>query len=200
MKENNNPLKKEQINAAALALFSRTHNVKKVSIEDIAAEAGVSPTTIYNTFGTREKLIFEVIKVITLKNLEKNRQLVNSALPFPQKLMAIIGGKRDLMDKLDAEIVEKIATQDASMRPFIDELYEKELTPLWKKMMQDGQKEGYIDEKLDMEALMIYLDIVKAGLSARPELMKKFAENPTLIINITRLMFYGFMKNNVRLF
>jgi len=56
--------KKQQILDAALMLFSGTHDVKKVSIEAIAKQARVSPTTIYNNFGTREKLVYEVIKLL----------------------------------------------------------------------------------------------------------------------------------------
>jgi AcrR family transcriptional regulator len=37
--------KRQQILAAARTLFNRTHNVKRVSLEAIAEEASVSPTT-----------------------------------------------------------------------------------------------------------------------------------------------------------
>jgi AcrR family transcriptional regulator len=200
MKIINKPEKREQIITAALALFGRTHNVKKVSLEDIAREARVSPTTIYNIFGTRDKLVFEVIKVITLKNLNKNKQLVQSSIPFPQKLAAIVSGKQDLIEKLDSEIIGKIISQDASMRPFVDEIYAKEIKPLWLKIMTDGKQEGFIDDSVDLDSLMVYLDIIKAGLSARTDLMKEFASNPGLTLNTTRLMFYGFMKKDIRLF
>ncbi len=56
--------KRERILAAALSLFQRTHDVKRVSLEAIAREAGVSPTTIYNHFGTREALVAEVAKAL----------------------------------------------------------------------------------------------------------------------------------------
>jgi AcrR family transcriptional regulator len=197
MKKGNQPEKRQQIISTAHDLFARTHNVKKVSLEDIAEVAGVSPTTIYNLFGTREKLVFEVIKVITLKNLDKNKQLVQSSIPFPQKLAAIVSGKQDLMEKLDTEIIEKIISQDKSMQPFVDEIYTKEIRPLWLKIMTDGKQEGFIDDSLDLDSLMLYLDIIKAGLSSRPDLMKVFASNPALTLNITRLMFYGFIKKEV---
>jgi AcrR family transcriptional regulator len=38
----------QQIMGAAVSLFRHTHDVKKVSLQEIAREAGVSPTTIYN--------------------------------------------------------------------------------------------------------------------------------------------------------
>jgi AcrR family transcriptional regulator len=192
--------KKASVINAALQLFGNTHNIKKVSLEDIAAAAGVSPTTIYNIFGTRENLIVEIIKILSLKNLAKNKKMIESDLPFPQKLAAIIGSKQDLMDKYDAEIIEKIVSQDESIKPFVDRIYDSEIKPLWLKMMSDGQKEGYIDEALNLESLLLYLDIMKAGLNARQDLMVNFTKNPGQVMEITRLMFHGFLKKDLPLF
>ena len=63
--------KRERILTAAIRLWRETHNVKKVSLEDIAREAGVSPTTVYNNFGTRDGLVQEVIKHLTREMLDK---------------------------------------------------------------------------------------------------------------------------------
>jgi AcrR family transcriptional regulator len=192
--------KREKIIESTLDLFGRTHNINKVSLEAIAKAAGVSPTTIYNLFGTREKLIFEVCKLLSLKNLEKNRRIIQSDLPFPSKLAAIIGGKQDLMARFDAELIKKIVQQDESMQPFIDEIYEREIKPLWLRVLQDGQAQGYIEHSVQAEAFLIYLDILKAGLAARQDLMGDLAQNPALIVEITKLMFFGFIKKGVDLF
>ena len=187
------------LNATKL-LFNRTHDVKRVSIEDIATEAGVSPTTVYNNFGDRETLVFEFIKDLTKTNLERNKALVNSDLPFEQKLMGIISGKMDITEKIDSEIIEKMLTQDKKIAPFVDEIYEQEIKPLWLKIMADGKKQGYIDPSVDEGALIIYLDIIQAGLKAKPDLFKDFANNMNLIEQLTRLTFYGFLKKDIDLF
>jgi len=49
--------KREVIIETTVELFRQTHDVRKVSIEDIAAAAKVSATTIYNQFGSREALV-----------------------------------------------------------------------------------------------------------------------------------------------
>jgi AcrR family transcriptional regulator len=192
--------KRDKILAAAKALFNRTHDVKRVSLEAIAAEAGVSPTTIYNNFGDRESLIFELVKELISTTLERNRALVNSDLPFPQKLISIISGKMEIAEKVDSEIVEKIVTQDKKIAPYIDEIYEKEIKPLWKVMMADGKKQGYFDPSIDDEAFLVYLDIIQAGLKAKTDIFKDFTNNMNLIEQLTRLMFYGFMKKDIDLF
>jgi TetR/AcrR family transcriptional regulator, cholesterol catabolism regulator len=192
--------RRRKILNAARALFNRTHDVKRVSMEDIAQEAGVSPTTIYNNFSDRETLLYEVIKELANQNLERNRDIVGSDLPFPQKLISIIGSKMDMAGEVNSELIEKLVTQDKRIAPFVDELYEQEIKPLWQEIMADGKKQGYIDPALNDASLLAYLDILQAGLKANPEFFKNFSGNMNLVEQITRLMFYGFLKKDIDLF
>jgi AcrR family transcriptional regulator len=192
--------KRQRIMDAAVLLFRHTHDVRKVSLEAIAREARVSPTTIYNSFGNRETLVCEVIKELVNVNLERNRALVRSELPFPQKLIGIIRGKLELVDTVNGEIIEKLVSQDKKIAPFITAIFEKEIKPLWKEIMADGKKQGYIDPTLDDAALIVYLDVLQAGFRARPELFQGFKKNMGFIEQLTRLMFYGFLKKEINLF
>jgi AcrR family transcriptional regulator len=192
--------KRQKIIDAAVRLFSHTHDIKKVSIQAIAQEAAVSPTTIYNNFGGREKLIYEVVKVLVKRNLQANRRLIRSRVPFAQKLTGIISGKLDLTAQVNAEIIEKMVSQDRMIAPFVDRIYRDEIRPLWREILADGKKQGYIDPGLDDEALLTYLDVMKAGLSARQDILKGLSKNIALIQQLTRLMFYGFLKKDMNLF
>jgi TetR/AcrR family transcriptional regulator, cholesterol catabolism regulator len=192
--------KRQKILATAMELFRRTHNVKRVSLEAIASEAGVSPTTIYNNFGDRETLIFEIIKDLTKQNLERNKAIVHSDLPFAQKIMSIINGKMAIAEKVNEEIISKFISQDKKIAPYINEIYEKEIKPLWLYIMNDGKEQGYIDPAIDEKALITYLDIIQAGLKAKQDLFIDFSNNLGLIEQLTRLTFYGFLKKDIDLF
>jgi AcrR family transcriptional regulator len=194
------PDKRSKILSAAKDLFNRAHDFRRVSLEDIAEEAGVSPTTIYNYFGNRETLVYEVIKQFVNQNLEFSRALIRSDLPFAQKLTGIISGKMDAAEKVNREIIEKLVSADKKIMTFIDEFYEREIKPLWREIVADGKKQGYIDPALDDNTLLVYLDVLRAGFSARPELLKDFPNNPGFIEQLTRLMFYGFLKKDIGLF
>ena len=67
-------------------------------------------------------------------------------------------------------------------------------------MLADGKKQGYIDTSLDDETLLVYVDVVWAGFSARPELLKSFKESIGFITQLTRLMCYGFLRKDIGLF
>lgn len=192
--------KHEKILAAARSLFQRTHDVKSVSLEAIAQEAGVSPTTIYNQFGTREALVAEVAKALLREIMKMARSFIHSDLPFPRKLTEIIAGKLDIASQVNSEILTKLVSQDKTMTAFVEEAYRTEIKPLWREMLADGKRQGYIDPALDDEALLVYLDILGAGFSARPELIVSFTQNTGLTEQLTRLMFYGFLKKEIDLF
>lgn len=192
--------KHEKILAAALSLFQRTHDVKRVSLEAIAREAGVSPTTIYNQFGTREALVAEVAKALLSEIMEMGRSFIKSDLPFPRKLTEIIAGKIDITSQVHGEILTKLVSQDKTMTAFVEEAYLTEIQPLWREMLADGKRQGYIDPALDDEALLAYFDIIRTGYSARSELLENLSQHMGLLEQLTRIMCYGFLKKEIDLF
>ncbi len=191
--------KRQQVINAAVVLFRRTHDVRKVSLESIAREAGVSPATIYNQFVNREGLLCEVIKTLIRDNLERNHRIIHSDLPFAQKITSVISGKLDIASEINGEVVNKLISQDPAISPFIDQVYDDEIRPLWLTMLTDGKKQGYIDESLDEGALLIYLDALKAGFRVKQDALKTYARNPALIEQLSRIMFYGFLKKDLSL-
>jgi len=197
---NNTVDRKQQILKSAIDLFSRTHDVKRVSLETIAREAHVSPTTIYNYFGTREKLVYEVIKTLLTENLERNRQIVRSNIPFPEKLIGIISGKLDMVSKVNGEILNKLITQDKTIAPFMDEIYENEIKPLLREIISDGKKQGFVDASLDDEVLLVYFDLLRAGYSVKKDALQKFVNNLPLLQQFSHIIYYGFLKKDIDFF
>ncbi len=192
--------KRQRILAAAVDLFRRAHDVRRVSLETIAKEAGVSPTTIYNHFGNRETLVNEVAKKLVKEIVERNRALIRSELPFPKKIISVISGKLDMVGKVSSEILQKMVSQDQNIVPFINEIMEQEVKPLWLEMVADGKKEGYIDPTLDDGLLLAYLDVLQAGFRAKPEILEDIADNVEFLEQLTHLMFRGILQKDIDLF
>ncbi|RJQ37019.1 MAG: TetR/AcrR family transcriptional regulator [Dehalococcoidia bacterium] len=197
MKSSDRQGKRGRILEAAKSLFSRTHDVRRVSLEAIAKEAGVSPATIYNHFGNRETLVCEVIRGLVGGNIARNRALIRSDLPFPKKLMSILGGKLDMMERMNNEIIEKLISQDENIVKFIDEIVEREIKQLWKEMVADGKKQGYIAPALGEDVLLGYLNVLQAGFRAMPEFLHGLADKRDYIEQIVHLMCYGFLKKEI---
>jgi len=192
--------KKQRILNTALKLFQHTHDVRKVSLEAIAREAGVSPTTIYNKFQTRENLLAEIVKMLARENLERSRALIRSDIPFPHKLAGIMSGKMDMISTVHKELLGKMIKQDKSMATFIDQIYKEEIRPMWLELLAEGKEQGYIDPALDNNALMVYLDVMKAGFSTKEDFLRAAAGSPELLKQLTAIMFYGFLQKKIDIF
>jgi hypothetical protein len=132
--------------------------------------------------------------------IERSRDIIGSDLPFAQKIIGIMDTKLSLVGQANAEILQRLILQDKAIMPFIDRVYKAEIKPMWRQMLADGKKQGYIDPGLDEEALTVYLDALQAGFRARPELLRDFTENKAFLEQLTRLMFYGFLKKEIDLF
>jgi AcrR family transcriptional regulator len=185
--------KKEPIITAAIRLWRETHNVKKVSLLDIAKEAGVSQTTIYNNFGTREGLVEEVIKHLMRETLDKQWAIVRSDLPIPLKIQSIISVKTSAMQDVATDVLAKLA-EDTSTRWHLDKMYEAEMKPMMNEIIDDGKRQGYIRPDLPNEAVMIYLDMLKEGGLANTAQLQRIMENNQLLTGLTRLIYYGLFQ------
>src|SRR3972149_6203743 len=135
--------KKERIVAAAMRLWRQAHNVNKVSLADIAGEAGVSPTTIYNNFATREGLVHEVITHLMNQILEKQKAVLKTDMPFPQKMQAMISAKMQPIKGIELDLIDKLCT-DPYTKAYVEKMTEAEFKPLMKGIIAEGKRQGYI--------------------------------------------------------
>jgi len=185
--------RKDRIIAAAIKLWRETHNVKKVSLLDIAREAGVSQTTVYNNFGTREGLVEEVIKYLMRETLDKQWAIVRSDLPIPLKIQSIISVKTSAMQDVATDVLTKLAG-DTSTRRYLDGMYEAEIKPMMNEIIDDGKRQGYIRPDLPNEAVMIYLDMLKEGGLANTAQLQRIISDAQLMSGLTRLIYYGLFQ------
>ena len=80
--------KKENIIRAALELFMK-YGFKKVSVNDIAVKANVSPVTIYNHYGNKDSLVYEVVRYQLGIMMESYKKIIYGNGTFPEKIEEI---------------------------------------------------------------------------------------------------------------
>jgi AcrR family transcriptional regulator len=185
--------KKDRIVAAAMKLWQRAHNVNKVSLADVADEAGVSPTTIYNYFGTREGLVHEVIRRLADEIVAEYKGILKSDLAFPQKMQAMISAKMRGMKGIEVDLLDKICT-DPYSKQYVDTMTETEYKPIMKKIIAQGKNEGYVRQDMRDEAIMLYFEILKSGGVACAEEMKRVVTDKDMMLAFTRLIYFGLFQ------
>jgi AcrR family transcriptional regulator len=185
--------KKERIIAATIKLWRQAHKINKVSLEEIAREAGVSPTTIYNNFGTREGLVQEVIRHISREIINKMQTLLKSDQPYPLKMQGMVAAKLNTVSGMQADIIEKIWS-DPDSRRYIEEITESQAKPLMKAIIEEGQREGYIHPDISPELFILYFNILKAGTEANKQEVAQLSSDRSSMYKIARLMYFGIFR------
>jgi AcrR family transcriptional regulator len=192
--------KRDLIIETTVELFRKTHDVRKVSIEDIAAAAKVSPTTIYNQFGNRDALVEEAARSLLVKIGAMAEQVMKSDLPFDQKLIGVVTGKIALASAASDEVIAKLTSQDKNIAPFIEEMFRKVAWPMWRDFLAEGKCQGFIDPWLDDDVFLEYLDIIRIGFGAKQDLLVSWKDNLAKLRQLTNIAFYGFLKKDIDLF
>jgi len=184
--------KRAIIQRAALELF-QIHGFKKVTIREIAREADVSPVTIYNYFGSKERLIREVVRSVMLDTVARFRTMMEEDRPFLQKLEDIVLGKTELVSQYGGELVQRVASEDPETQEFIRDLYSREIEPMIVSFFNQGKKQGYVNPELSQEAILSYTEILRHGLMARPDLLAGSRKSARLVREFMTLYLYGLM-------
>ncbi|MGI6467887.1 MAG: TetR/AcrR family transcriptional regulator [Syntrophomonadaceae bacterium] len=179
--------KKDKIRTAALELFCK-YGPDKTSINEIAQQAGVSPASIFNYFGSKEGLMKDTIIDLLDSSWKLREELWESELPFPELLKRTVTMKNEFFDTIDLSNFLALINSNPEIKKHIDDFNQKRYPQLVRKFIEKGRREGYIRKEISFEAAMIYLTMYQELLQ-RPELQQKI--NNELLKELLDLMIYG---------
>jgi AcrR family transcriptional regulator len=103
--------KREQIIRAAESLFSR-FGAKRVSVEEICREAGVSKMTFYKYFRNKVELVRRIKESWVEEGFEKFDRINAMDIPFPEKINLMIQWKVEFTSRVNAEFIRELVSID----------------------------------------------------------------------------------------
>ena len=182
--------KRQSIIKVAMELF-KIYGFEKASINDIARKANVSQVTIYNHFGSKEGLAREVVKTIILGIIEKAREIMKEDRPFPGKLETIIFDKANIASQYHGELMQIAAQSDPEMQQWIESLWREDINQLTIDLIEEGKRQGFISTQQSKVAVMLYLEILRRGVFASPDLLANMESDAELYRDLNYLFVYG---------
>lgn len=182
--------KKESIRQAAIELF-KTYGFKKVTINDIAHKAGVSPVTIYNHFGRKDELVDNIVKNILYSMIERIQKIIDCDISFPEKVEAIVFDKTQTIRQFQGELTKTLFQNDPEMQAFVDKLIQEDSVPMIKKLFEQGRKEGYVSNNITDESLFLYFQILRYGMTATADSIAKVVLDKDSISELNNLFLFG---------
>lgn len=186
---------KAEILNAARELFSQ-FGAEKVSMADLARKAGVSQATIYNHFGSKDRLVQEFVS-----------SMVDQLITQVQAILAPKNNYRDKMNAFMDFIGEKMARarlvgheapvfsgsadlmNDPEIKKIREDAQEKIISILM-SLVQEGQAEGQINPDLSEQAVRFYLKAFM-NIFIDPQVRFQFYNEPQLIRDLGQLLMGG---------
>lgn len=151
--------KKAAIIDAAKALFQKK-GFAQTSIKEVAARACVSQVSIYNYFGSKDSLVIECVKAITQETIDKAYKLLDSAMPYPDKLNAALSlCSGEIEESLKEYLSVSLSADDNFQKLLAESVFEVQ-RELYISYIEAGKREGYIDSGISESFILKYIAAV----------------------------------------
>lgn len=139
---------RQSILDVSYASFAK-YGFKKVTIDEIAAELGISKKTVYKLFASKEEILREVVyaKMNSLLQVFENIQsMKESSVDKIQAISEVVGTH---INEQWQRILTEVRLNAPALFKEIDSIIQERLALGWQKIFIDGQKSGWVRKDID---------------------------------------------------
>lgn len=150
------PEVRNRLEKAVMEIFS-TSDFHKASIRDVADKAGVSFTTIYKHYGSKEKLLFVFVNIWMGKLTDRIADHLNGIEDLKEKLRKVFWLHLDYYEKNEG--LGRILFMTLPMQTWMsDESFDqRKRVGLIIAVLKQGQKEGIINPHIRAGCLLDFM-------------------------------------------
>ncbi|NJN41294.1 MAG: TetR/AcrR family transcriptional regulator [Flammeovirgaceae bacterium] len=169
------------------------HGIKRVTVEDICKEAGISKMTFYRNFSNKEEVAKKILTQLFEKVLMDYRANMRADKPFAQKMAQMVVQKHEGSIDISKEFIQDIYSKEITE---LKDLIESFQSKMRKEFMEDlavAQREEHIRKELQLSFIPQILATFEKMM-----LDKNFIENYNTphdaIMEVTNFFLYGISK------
>lgn len=187
--------KREQILKIGKDLFWK-FGFKRVTVEEVCKEAGVSKMTYYKYFKNKMALVQVLMDEILREGLVKYRKLMASDIPYPDKVLGMIELKREQTHAMSSEFFKDyLQSGDPELMAYLEKLSRENLE-IFVNDFRKAQENGDIRKDLKVEFLMAVMNHLIEWVQHDDTLLELYEEPQDLAVELTRFIFYGILESN----
>jgi AcrR family transcriptional regulator len=187
--------KREQILKTGKELFWK-FGFKTVTIEEVCKEAGVSKMTYYKFFSNKMDLVKTLLDEVIQVSMKKYRMIVESDLPYPEKVVKMIELKREQTHTMSSEFFrDYVQSGNPDMIAYLEEMSAKSFQ-MFLTDFKKAQKDGDIRKDLKVEFIMHIMNHL-VEMAQDENLLNMYEEPQDLVMEITNFLFYGILNRDV---
>lgn len=193
MSASSNP-KREQILLTGKELFWK-FGFKRVTIEEICKEAEVSKMTFYKYFENKMDLVKTIMDDILLSTMEEYRQIMNSDITYPEKVVLMVELKRKQIETMSNEFFrEYVQSDDPDLINYLNKL-SGETMKMFVDDFAKAQREGNIRKDLKIEFILFIMNQL-IEMTHNENLLNMYDNPQDLVMEITNFLFYGILSRD----
>jgi AcrR family transcriptional regulator len=179
--------KKEQIVSTGDRLFSR-YGLRRVTVEEICREAGVSKVTFYKYFGNKLELFKHIWTGWSDEIYERLQEMERGGASFAERMRAIVEYKVELTSRMNPEFIEDLIQSGHELEKFIVELREntmKRFLDFVSNAKASGEMRDVRPEFL-LAVLNMFGELIK-----NKDLRRQYPDDVEFIREINDFFFFG---------
>jgi AcrR family transcriptional regulator len=189
IKENQSlPKKQQQLIDAATELFCK-HGMRRVTVEEICKNAGISKMTFYKYFSDKNAIARAVLDALINTGLKMYYEMIAEPIPFAQKMEKILMLSTSQIHVLGSAFLDDLMNPKSSLHPyFIDQ--QKKVSELSIEFLAQAQKEGLINSGIKMPVMMFLLNRLSELLN-HPDFVEILPDIEARACELSALFFHG---------
>jgi AcrR family transcriptional regulator len=181
----------EAIVNAAKSLFWK-HGIKRVTIEEICQNAGVSKMTCYKYFSNKTAIAKYLIEDMFESGVKAYKEIYNSDIPFEEKVKKMVDLKMSNAHEMSQELLDDIYKyQDEDLSDTIEDIKNK-MIGIYLDDFHDAQKTGEIRSDVKPEFLLYFLNNMTEMFTDQ-RLVALYNNPEQMIAEVMNFFFYGIM-------
>ncbi|HWP95508.1 MAG TPA: TetR/AcrR family transcriptional regulator [Syntrophomonadaceae bacterium] len=177
--------KMESILRATIELFCQ-RGLKAVSIAEIAEKAHVSQVSIYNYFGSKTKLARQAVFSLMDEKTVEFEVLLHSELSFQEKFAQMVFEKTQTRDQYSEAFFQSDIWTDPQIQSYMEEFMQTRAVPLVLDLIEQGRKEGCVNQQISDQAILIYIRMFN-------EILNRESLSTDIRYEMASLFFYGLL-------
>ena len=186
----------EAIVSAAKSLFWK-HGIRRVSIEEICQDAGVSKMTCYKYFSNKTAIARYLIEDLFESGIKAYKEIYNSDIPYEEKVKKMLDLKMSNAHEMSQELLDDIYKyQDEELYNVIENI-KKRMIGIYLDDIREAQKIGEIRNDVKPEFMLYFLNNLTEMLTDQ-RLVGIYPNPEQMIVEVMNFFFYGIMPRKNR--
>jgi AcrR family transcriptional regulator len=182
------PKKQQKLIETATELFCK-HGMRRVTVEEICKNAGISKMTFYKYFNDKNDIARDVLDSLINTGLKMYYEMIAEPAPFAQKVEKILMLSTGQIHVFGSAFLDDLTDPKSPLYNYFLE-QQKKVRQLSIEFLEQAQKDGLINSEIKMPVMMFLLNRLSELLN-HPEFVKILPDIEARACELSTLFFHG---------